>query len=140
MGEKKASTSPGTQTFRSGVAARLAGIPVETLRVWERRYGVVGPRLSARGQRQYTPAEVRRLGLIKQLLDQGQSIGTVAKLTTPALIAMQSTVRSLTAEMDGSDPQGDSRRRGGPEAGIEIVLQYVRTGNGGPRANNCRAC
>jgi DNA-binding transcriptional MerR regulator len=101
MSEKKASTPPGTQTFRSGVAARLAGIPVETLRVWERRYDVVGPRLSARGQRQYTPAEVRRLSLIKQLLDQGHPIGTVAKLTTPALIAMQSAVSSLTADVGG---------------------------------------
>jgi MerR family transcriptional regulator, light-induced transcriptional regulator len=102
MTKKNAPTPAGTQTFRSGVAARLAGIPVETLRVWERRYRVVGPRLSARGQRQYTPAEVRRLGLIKQLLDQGHPIGKLAKLTTPALIAMQSTVRSLAAEVGGS--------------------------------------
>jgi hypothetical protein len=85
------------ETFRSGVAARLAGIPVETLRVWERRYGVVGPRLSARGQRLYSAAQVRRLGLIKQLLDQGHPIGSIAKLTTTALIAMQSTVSALGA-------------------------------------------
>ena len=31
--------------YRSGMAARLAGIPVETLRVWERRYAVVARRL-----------------------------------------------------------------------------------------------
>ena len=30
----------GASGYRSGVAARLAGLPVETLRVWERRYGV----------------------------------------------------------------------------------------------------
>ncbi len=89
------------ETFRSGVAARLAGIPVETLRVWERRYGVVGPRLSARGQRLYTTAEVRRLTLIKQLLDLGHSIGSIAILTTDELTALQSTVRELTAAPSG---------------------------------------
>ena len=87
--------TPTAETFRSGVAARLAGIPVETLRVWERRYGVVGPRLSASGQRLYSAAEVRRLSLIKQLLDQGQPIGSIARLTAEALIAMQSTISSL---------------------------------------------
>ena len=30
-------------SYRTSVAARLAGLPVETLRVWERRYQVVGP-------------------------------------------------------------------------------------------------
>ena len=33
--------------YRSGVAARLTGVPVDTLRIWERRYSVIGPRLSA---------------------------------------------------------------------------------------------
>ena len=47
--------------YRSGVAARLAGIPVETLRVWERRYQVVGPRLSPRGHRVYSTADVGRM-------------------------------------------------------------------------------
>lgn len=97
MTRNNTTTTSNAETFRSGVAARLAGIPVETLRVWERRYGVVGPRLSARGQRLYTAAEVRRLSLIKQLLDQGHPIGSIARLTTVALTAMQSTVSSLGA-------------------------------------------
>ena len=32
--------------YRSGAVARLTGIPVQTLRVWERRYKIVGPRKS----------------------------------------------------------------------------------------------
>lgn len=75
--------------FRSGAAARLAGIPVETLRVWERRYGVVGPRLSPRGQRLYSAAEIRRLCLIKQLVDAGNSIGAIAALPLEALVAIR---------------------------------------------------
>lgn len=82
-------------TYRSGVAARLAGVPVETLRVWERRYGVVGPRLSPRGQRLYTAEEVQRLALIKQLLDMGHPIGSIAKLPANALLAMRTAARDL---------------------------------------------
>jgi hypothetical protein len=81
--------------FRSGAAARLAGIPVETLRVWERRYAVVGPRLSARGQRLYSVADVRRLSLIKQLVDAGNSIGAIAALPLDALIAVRSEIGTL---------------------------------------------
>ena len=37
--------------FRSGMAARLAGLPVATLRVWERRYGLGGARTTGAGHR-----------------------------------------------------------------------------------------
>ncbi|WP_296943194.1 MerR family transcriptional regulator [uncultured Massilia sp.] len=67
-------------TYRSGAAARLAGLSVETLRVWERRYGLSDTRRSAHGQRLYSAAQVQRLGLLKQLVDQGHPIGQIAAL------------------------------------------------------------
>lgn len=84
-----------TVKFRSGAAARLAGIPVETLRVWERRYTVVGPRLSPRGQRLYSVADIRRLSLIKQLVDAGNSIGAIAALPREALVAVRNEIGTL---------------------------------------------
>jgi DNA-binding transcriptional MerR regulator len=72
-------------TYRSGTAARLAGIPVETLRMWERRYQVVGPQTSARGHRRYAAEDVERLALIKALVDLGHSIGTIAHLPATKL-------------------------------------------------------
>ncbi|HEX8884207.1 MAG TPA: MerR family transcriptional regulator, partial [Noviherbaspirillum sp.] len=65
---------------RTGVAARLAGLPVETLRVWERRYALSDTDRSAHGQRLYSAEQVRRLGLLKQLVDQGHPIGVLAGL------------------------------------------------------------
>ncbi|PJI53093.1 hypothetical protein CTI14_33225, partial [Methylobacterium radiotolerans] len=44
----------GRITYRSGVAARLAGLSPETLRVWERRYNLSDVERSARGQRLYS--------------------------------------------------------------------------------------
>ena len=74
--------------YRSGVAARLAGLPVETLRVWERRYGVSDADRSPHGQRLYSADQVRRLGLLKRVVDQGHAIGTVARLAADELIAL----------------------------------------------------
>lgn len=74
--------------YRSGVAARLAGLPVETLRVWERRYGVSDVDRSPHGQRLYSADQVRRLGLLKRVVDQGHAIGTVARLEADELIAL----------------------------------------------------
>lgn len=71
--------------YRSGVAARLAGLPVETLRVWERRYGVSDVDRSPQGQRLYSTEQVHRLGLLKRVVDQGHAIGTVARLDVDQL-------------------------------------------------------
>jgi MerR family transcriptional regulator, light-induced transcriptional regulator len=78
---------PHAARYRSGVAARLAGLPVETLRVWERRYGISDTGRSAHGQRLYSDIQVRRLRLIKQLVDQGHPIGALAQLPIEQLLA-----------------------------------------------------
>lgn len=103
-----ASAQGNAATFRSGVAARLSGVPVETLRVWERRYGVIRPARSARGQRLYSAEDVRRLTLIKQLLDQGFAIGTVFNLPKEELTRLLTAAdaRKTGWAVDGSVTAG----------------------------------
>jgi DNA-binding transcriptional MerR regulator len=72
--------NPDKHGYRSGEAARLAKMPVTTLRIWERRYGVVGPAKTASGQRLYSEDDVRRLTLIKLLVNRGHAIGAIARL------------------------------------------------------------
>jgi DNA-binding transcriptional MerR regulator len=69
------------QTYRIGAVARLTGIPPDTLRVWERRYSVVTPVRSDAGTRLYRGEDVSRLNLIKRLVDNGDAISHVARLT-----------------------------------------------------------
>lgn len=89
-------------SYRSGVAARLAGLSVETLRVWERRYGVCETQRSEHGQRLYSAEQVRRLGLLKQLVDKGHPIGMLAGLTADQLASMsQAAVPEAEAERTG---------------------------------------
>ncbi|MFA9218478.1 MAG: MerR family transcriptional regulator [Sphingomonadaceae bacterium] len=86
--------------YRSGVAARLAGLPVETLRVWERRYGISAPHRSAHGQRLYTAEQVQRLALLKRVVDQGHPIGTVATLTSARLLELAGAAPGKLAALD----------------------------------------
>lgn len=86
--------------YRSGVAARLAGLPVETLRVWERRYGVSGADRSPHGQRLYSAEQVRRLGLLKRVVDLGHPIGMVAALSFEELAVMAGSPQQQDAAPD----------------------------------------
>lgn len=86
--------------MRSGTAARLAGLPVTTLRVWERRYGVVAAPKTDTGQRLYSSLDVQRLRLLKRLTDFGHAIGSVAGLSVEALevlMAEESSLKPLSA-------------------------------------------
>lgn len=78
-------STPSTARLRSGTAARLAGVPVSTLRVWERRYGVVAAPKTATGQRLYSSHDVQRLRVLKQLTAHGHAIGTIAGLDLESL-------------------------------------------------------
>lgn len=79
-------------------------MPVATLRVWERRYGVTQPALSASGQRLYSVDDVRRLALMKQLTDLGHAIGSLARLDMAQLQQVASTHASVLAVRHAADP------------------------------------
>ena len=79
------SVSSEQPRYRSGAVARMAHIPVSTLRIWERRYQVIAPAVTDSGHRLYSGADVERLLLITQLIELGHAIGTVARLSTPEL-------------------------------------------------------
>jgi DNA-binding transcriptional MerR regulator len=71
--------------YRIGAVSRLTGIPPDTLRVWERRYDLVTPMRSEGGGRLYSQEDVTRLSVIKQLVDSGHAIGTIAELSMEQL-------------------------------------------------------
>ena len=52
-------------------AADRAGISVELLRAWERRYGIVAPRRTAAGYRLYDEAAIGRVRAMRGLVDEG---------------------------------------------------------------------
>ena len=96
-------TGTGDASFhRSGAVAHMLRMPVATLRVWERRYGLTQPALSPSGQRLYSAEDVRRLALVKQLTDLGHAIGSLAPLDMLQLQRVASThAHALAATKKG---------------------------------------
>ena len=62
-----------------GTVARLTGLKPDTLRVWERRYGLGASHKSDTGRRQYTQADLEHLQLVSTLVGTGARIGEIAK-------------------------------------------------------------
>ena len=127
--------SAGKQTvgvYRSGVAARLSGVPVDTLRIWERRYSVIGPQMSAGRQRLYSLADIRRLAMIKQLVDMGHPIGTIASLGTDELLTMQAATWSLHDARPGrAEPEERSETAVALVGPLMAGEQFIKALSGG---------
>ena len=78
-------TTEEENLFAIGTVERDTGIGRDTLRIWERRYGFPTPARNAKGERVYAAAQVRRLQVIRRLLDQGLRPGKVVPLDEEAL-------------------------------------------------------
>ena len=66
-------------SYPISAVAKLTGIPLDTLRAWERRYRTVIPKRAARG-RLYSEEQIQKLLLLRRAVEQGHSIGQVAAL------------------------------------------------------------
>jgi DNA-binding transcriptional MerR regulator/methylmalonyl-CoA mutase cobalamin-binding subunit len=60
-------------------AAARSGVPVQLLRAWERRYGVVKPERTESGYRLYDEAAIDRLRLMRRRIDDGWAPSTAAR-------------------------------------------------------------
>ncbi|MEO8595466.1 MAG: MerR family transcriptional regulator [Candidatus Solibacter sp.] len=83
-------------------ASQLTGLPVDTLRAWERRYQAVNPSRAGRG-RLYSEADIRRLLLLRRAVDGGHAIGQVASLSDGALEELHLAGTTAQKERPGAD-------------------------------------
>ena len=74
--------------YSIGVAARMSGISVHRIRMWERRYALLGRKRTVSGQRAYSLADIDHLKLLKRLTGNGMRIGDIAKFSADELIAL----------------------------------------------------
>lgn len=72
-----------------GAVTRLTGINDHTLRKWESRYNLVVPARSATGRRLYSSADVERLLIVRDLLEQGFQPSQLADLDAAALQSLR---------------------------------------------------
>jgi len=89
-----------TRLFMIGVAAELAGMHPQTLRMYERR-GLVTPTRSAGGTRLYSYEDVTRLRQIQELSEQGFNLVGIDRILhlERELERALTRLRELEAEM-----------------------------------------
>ncbi|MYJ82302.1 MAG: helix-turn-helix transcriptional regulator [Acidimicrobiaceae bacterium] len=80
------------------VAAELAGVHPQTLRIYERR-GLLAPARTAGGSRRYSDADLALLERIAELTDEGLNLAGVQRV-----LELEQTVAELRAQL------GDARR------------------------------
>ena len=64
--------SESSDAYRIGAVAQLTGLSTDTIRAWERRYGLVEPTRTDTGLRVYSLADVQRLRTL-ELLSRGEA-------------------------------------------------------------------
>ncbi|MEO7109077.1 MAG: MerR family transcriptional regulator [Polyangiaceae bacterium] len=96
---------------RISAVAKRTGVSEHVLRVWERRYGKFASHRSPSGYRLYSEDDIARIRAVKTLIDNGHSIGDVAKLSSQELskLNLRSTGEVATTLVAGS-AAGDIRR------------------------------
>ncbi len=85
----------GEHWYGIGSVAKLTGLTDHTIRVWERRYQAIVARRAPNGRRQYSPADIEKLGLLKRLTDRGIAIGKIAGMSAEALREQAAAMRGL---------------------------------------------
>ena len=103
----------GDNLLRIGELSRRVGVPVESLRAWERRYGLLAPSRTQGGFRLYGEADVARVLAMRANLDRGMSAAEAARvaLAEETALATESPApvadaRELGAALDGFDEAG----------------------------------
>jgi DNA-binding transcriptional MerR regulator len=76
-GDERAGTGPAGVPI--GAAADYVGVSVETLRAWQRRYGVGASAVTPGGHRRYTFDDLVRLRTVRDLVTAGHSTATAVR-------------------------------------------------------------
>ena len=93
MGNPSASAS-----ITIGTLSRATGIPISTIRTWERRYGFPVPIRTQGNQRKYEVTAIEHLKLINSALERGMRAGQVVPLSLAELSGLLTTVPEIEDE------------------------------------------
>jgi DNA-binding transcriptional MerR regulator len=110
-------TAAGGKVLRIGELSRRVGVPVESLRAWERRYGLLEPSRTQGGFRLYGEDDVARVLTMRANLERGLFAAEAARLALaedvaiarPAAPAPVFDADELVAALDRFDEAGAQR-------------------------------
>jgi DNA-binding transcriptional MerR regulator len=109
--------APDQGVYGISVAAELSGVPVQSLRLYE-RYGLLTPARSDGGTRRYSADDLARLQRISALVDAGVNLAGIARILSleddnAALSAANSDLRSTNRTLRDTTKNSKPRRKQG---------------------------
>jgi MerR family transcriptional regulator, heat shock protein HspR len=102
------------------VAAELAGVHPQTLRIYERK-GLVEPQRTVGRSRRYSERDIRRLQRIQELTNEGVSLAGVKRI-----IALEEELEAAKANVAHLEDQIEEQRRKADRAVADVHRQYRR--------------
>lgn len=102
------------------VAAELAGVHPQTLRIYERN-GLVEPQRTIGRSRRYSDRDIRRLRRIQELTNEGVSLAGVKRI-----IALEEELGSARHEIARLKGEIEAQRKEADRAVAEVHRQYRR--------------
>ena len=107
--------APDHGVYGISVAAELSGVPVQSLRLYE-RYGLLAPARSGGGTRRYSADDLARLRRIGELVEAGINLAGIARILnleddnatlSAANTDLQSSNRTLRRAVKTAQPSGE---------------------------------
>lgn len=102
------------------VAAELAGVHPQTLRIYERK-GLVEPQRTIGRSRRYSDRDIRRLRRIQELTNEGVSLAGVKRI-----IALEDELEAARREVSRLQGEIEAQRKEANQAVAEVHRQYRR--------------
>lgn len=106
--------------FVISVAAELAGMHPQTLRIYERK-GLIDPYRTPGGTRRYSQDDIDRLALIQELTEQGLNLAGVQKV-----MGLQHRISKLEGKVEALREELDRTREAAAREAREIHQSYRR--------------
>lgn len=104
--------------FVISVAAELAGMHPQTLRIYERK-GLIDPYRTPGGTRRYSQDDIDRLALIQEMTEQGLNLAGVQRV-----IDLQQQVAKLEGKIEALEEQLEKTREAAAREAREIHASY----------------
>jgi MerR family transcriptional regulator, heat shock protein HspR len=117
---ERAGRSEDRALYVISVAAELAGVHPQTLRIYERK-GLVEPQRTVGRSRRYSERDIRRLQRIQQLTNEGVSLAGVKRV-----IAMEEELEAARSEITRLENQIEAQRQEADRAVANVHRQYRR--------------
>jgi MerR family transcriptional regulator, heat shock protein HspR len=121
---------PARGVFVISVAAELAGVHPQTLRIYERK-GLVDPARTGGGNRRYSEEDIELLRRIQDLTTEGLNLAGVKRV-----LALEAELGRLRAELEAARSEVRASRRDRQERRDLVPLSDARWLFGGNRSGS----